>query len=76
MSEKHTAKTIPPEAEVFDEARALRTMAGQVAAMYDHLPDLIETVKAVVSQQREHERRIIRLEGIAEKLKAATGVTE
>jgi hypothetical protein len=49
--------------EVYDESRALKTMAKQVASLYSHLPTLIDTVKSVVQQQQEHERRLIRLEG-------------
>jgi hypothetical protein len=43
--------------------------------IYQALPGFIETIRAVAEQQKEHERRIIRLEGlvqdILESLKAA-----
>jgi hypothetical protein len=52
--------------EPFDLPRAVRTIAAQVAAIFQTLPGLVETMREVVLQQREHERRIIRLEGIVE----------
>ena len=55
--------------EVFDSERALRTMATQIGALYASLPSLLEAVAILTQQQVEHERRIIRLEGLAESQK-------
>jgi hypothetical protein len=46
----------------------LKTMAIQVAGMYQHLPALIEAVGELKAQKEEHERRIIRVEGAIEDL--------
>jgi hypothetical protein len=59
--------TQPPELpEEFDTNRALKTIMFQVGSLYAALPTLLATVKEVVVQQAEHERRIIRLESITE----------
>lgn len=57
--------TGPELHEVFDADRALRTIAKQVAAIFQTLPLLVESMKRIEARQDEHERRIIRLEGIA-----------
>jgi hypothetical protein len=54
----------------FDANRALKTIAEQVAVIFQMLPGLLDTMKSVVSQQQEHERRIIRLEGAVIRLEA------
>ena len=42
----------------------LTTMATQVAEIHQKLPDILQTMSRLDEQQREHERRIIRLEGL------------
>ena len=54
--------TKPEVPEVFDADRALRTMAVQVAAIFQTLPTWQVKLDAVTDQQKEHERRIKRLE--------------
>jgi hypothetical protein len=57
-----------PVEEVFSIEKALKTIAGQVTAIFQALPGLMETMRAVAEQQKEHERRIIRLEGLIQDI--------
>lgn len=54
--------------EAFSIEKTLKTIAGQVTVIFQALPGLIETIRAVAEQQKEHERRIIRLEGLVQEL--------
>jgi hypothetical protein len=54
--------------EPFILEKAVKAMAAQVMVIYQALPGLMETMRAVAEQQKEHERRLIRLEGLVQDI--------
>jgi hypothetical protein len=54
--------------EPFILEKAVKTMAAQVMVIFQALPGFMETMRAVAEQQKEHERRLIRLEGLVQDI--------